>query len=117
MEQNCQLNNNVNQEVIFIWIFFLFIFSWISVELVGRALNNFTFETLKLDPKSTFHTTIIALVVVAIELLTIYYFRSFGIFIYDPIILDSNNYAIKNENITINGILEGIDKNDRIVQI
>ena len=70
-------------EILFAWMFLLFIFSWISVEVVGRALNNFTFNTLGLNEKSTYHTVIIAAVVVILELLTLSYFRSIGAM--DPI--------------------------------
>lgn len=70
-------------EILFAWMFLLFIFSWISVEVVGRALNNFTFNTLGLNEKSTYHTVIIAAVVVILELVTLSYFRSIGAL--DPI--------------------------------
>lgn len=66
-------------ELLYAWTFFLFIFSWISVELVARAINNFTFNTLKMDEKSTFQTTIIALICIIIQLLTLNYFRTLGI--------------------------------------
>lgn len=67
----------------FVVIFILFIFSWISVSVVGRALDNFTFSTLKLNEKSTYQTTIIALTVVAIEITIIYYLKSFDVHVYD----------------------------------
>lgn len=70
-------------EILFAWMFLLFIFSWISVEVVGRALNNFTFNTLGLNEKSTYHTVIIAAVVVILELVTLSYFRYIGAM--DPI--------------------------------
>lgn len=70
-------------EILFAWMFLLFIFSWISVEVVGRALNNFTFNTLGLNEKSTYHTVIIAAVIVILELVTLSYFRSIGAM--DPI--------------------------------
>lgn len=70
-------------EILFAWMFLLFIFSWISVEVVGRALNNFTFNTLGLSEKSTYHTVIIAAVVVIIEIVTLSYFRSIGVM--DPL--------------------------------
>jgi len=73
----------LKQELLFAWIFVLFIFSWISIDVVGRALNNFTFKTLELNANSTWHTTIIAIVVVSIELITIYYFKTMNINIYE----------------------------------
>lgn len=69
--------------VIFAWIFMLFIMSWVSVAVVGRAIDNFTFSTLKLNDKSTFHTCVIAFVIIGIEFATIYYFNSIGIKVYD----------------------------------
>lgn len=81
----------------FVWIFLLFILSWISVAVVGRAIDNFTFSTLKLNEKSTYHTVIIALVILAIEIATISYFNSIGIVIYDSSSWDCNN-TNDNEN-------------------
>ena len=69
--------------IIFAWIFMLFIMSWVSVAVVGRAIDNFTFSTLKLNDKSTFHTVVIAFVIISIEFATIYYFNSIGIKIYN----------------------------------
>lgn len=77
-----QFRDNLQQGILFTWIFFLFILSWISVAVVGRAIDNLTFTTLKLDSRSTFHTTVIAIVIIAIELATIYYFSCLGITIY-----------------------------------
>ena len=74
--------SGIKQELLFAWIYILFIFSWISIDVVGRALNNFTFRTLGLDENSTWHTTIIAFVVIFLELLTIYYLKSSGAPIY-----------------------------------
>lgn len=102
---NNQINNDscdtLKHAIIFAWIFFLFILSWISVAVVGRAIDNFTFSTLKLDDKSTYHTCIIAFVIVAIELVTIYYFYSLGIPIYDPYIPNNN---INETQITGSGL-------------
>uniref|UniRef100_A0A6C0BC92 Uncharacterized protein n=1 Tax=viral metagenome TaxID=1070528 RepID=A0A6C0BC92_9ZZZZ len=70
-------------ELLFAWLYILFIFSWISIDVVGRALNNFTFKTLKLDENSTWDTSVIAGVVVILELVTIYYFKTIGMAVYD----------------------------------
>lgn len=69
--------------IIFAWVFFLFILSWISVAVVGRAIDNLSFVTLGLNDKSTLHTFVIAFVVISIELVTLYYFYSMGMNIYD----------------------------------
>ena len=113
-----QYTSEIKQELLFAWIFILFIFSWISIDVVGRALNNFTFRTLKLDENSTWHTTIIALVVVVLELLTIYYLRSLGVPIYDSNINSNSNPSINTENTqkenTQNNINKEIDYNSII---
>ena len=76
--------------VLFAMVFILFILSWISVAVVGRALDNFTFSTLKLDSRSTFQTTVIAVTVVLIELSMIQYLNNIGVSIYDSSIMNSN---------------------------
>ena len=68
--------------ILFTWMFLLFIFSWISVAVVGRAVDNITFSTLGLSDKSTLHTVVIALVIITIEVLTLYYFNHLGIDLY-----------------------------------
>lgn len=71
--------------IIFSWMFLLFIFSWISVAVVGRAIDNICFQTLKLSDKSTLHTVVIAIVVVLIELLTLFYFSYLGMDLYSDL--------------------------------
>ena len=63
-------------EMLFVWIFFIFVFSWILVELWTRWLDNFTFVTLKLDAKSTWHTFFIALIATAIIITMIIYLKT-----------------------------------------
>ncbi len=63
-------------EMLFIWIFFIFIFSWILVELWTRWLDNFTYITLKLDKNSPMHTFVIALVVSAFIITMIIYLKT-----------------------------------------
>lgn len=104
-QEGTPFSNSLEQLLMFTWIFLLFIFSWISVAVVGRALDNFTFTTLKLNEKSTFQTTIIAFVVVAIEIATIYYFNSVGISIYYPYL------PAKGKRPIINNDIDEIDPN------
>lgn len=94
----------------FVMIFILFILSWISVAVVGRAIDNFTFSTLKLDSRSTYHTTVIAIVVIVIEIVMIYYFKSMGIDLYDRNIVDCNrNHNSKpGSKSSTDGILDSI---------
>ncbi len=114
-EKDPQFTVLMKQELIFVMIFILFIFSWISVEVVGRALNNFTFKTLKLNENSTFHTTVIAIVVVTIELIFIYYFKIIGIPIYDPIFTDSETTeATENNGTTGNNKTNKTTRNGKI---
>lgn len=89
-------------ELLYAWLFILFIFSWISVELVARAINNFTFNTLGLSEKSTFHTTIIALVVVIIQLVTLKYFRILNIVDDTSIDNISSSFGINNNVNNVN---------------
>lgn len=80
--------------ITFTCIFLLFILSWISVAVVGRALDNFTFSTLKLNERSTYHTVVIAVVIVIIEILAIYYFNDNGISLYNPYLKPKNGQQI-----------------------
>lgn len=86
----------VKIEILYFWMFILFIFSWISVELLARAINNFTFNTLGLDEKSTYQTTIIAFVVIFIQIVTIFYFRQLQIIDDNTVTNINNAYGIKN---------------------
>ncbi len=93
---------DLENSLLFTWIFLLFIMSWITVAVIGRAIDNFTFTTLKLDSKSTYHTTVIAVVIFVIEVFMVYYFKSLGITIYDT-------DCIKNdESINMIGSISGI---------
>lgn len=78
IENDMAFTIKMKDMILFIWMFLLFIFSWISVAVVGRAIDNLCFSTLGLSDKSTLHTTIIAVVVVSIEILTLYYFNTLG---------------------------------------
>lgn len=86
----------VKIELLYFWMFILFIFSWISVELLARAINNFTFNTLGLNEKSTYQTTIIAMVVIFIQIVTIFYFRQLEIIDDNTVTNINNAYGIKN---------------------
>jgi hypothetical protein len=98
--------NSLKELILFTWIFLLFILSWISVAVVGRALDNFTFSTLKLNEKSTYHTVVIAIVIVIIEITTIYYFNDMGINMYDQYLPGKNKQlSIDNTNIPIFGLV------------
>lgn len=88
----------VKIEILYFWMFILFIFSWISVELLARAINNFTFNTLGLDEKSTYQTTIIAFVVIFIQIVTIFYFRQLQIIDDNTVTNINNAYGIKNNS-------------------
>lgn len=66
----------ITESLLFIWIFFIVVFSWLIVDLVGRAFNNFTFVTLKMDEKNTVHTVIIALAVIAIVIACVFYLKT-----------------------------------------
>lgn len=95
---NIPYSIKIEYVMLFAWIFLLFILSWISVAVVGRAIDNICFTTLGLSDKSTLHTCVIALVIVLIELLTLYYFNSLGIPIYSVMPDINNLYKSKTNN-------------------
>ena len=49
------MSDTISREFLFFCIFIIIILSWVSIDLIGRFINNFTFGTLGLDDKSTFH--------------------------------------------------------------
>lgn len=68
----------LTQELVFFWAFILVIFSWVLIDLWGRWINNFTFEYLGLNSKSSYHTFIIALAMTCILVVCFIFFRSLG---------------------------------------
>lgn len=91
---------------LFIIIFLLIVFAWITVDLWGRFINNLTFVTLKLSPNSTLHTFIIALVVTLILWNCFAYLATLGYDLQNQIaggLLHDNN----TNNETDNGFMFG----------
>jgi len=66
----------IQSELLFFWIFIIIIFSWVSIDLVGRWINNFTFVTLQLNEKSPWHTFVIAITVIALLFASILFLKS-----------------------------------------
>jgi uncharacterized membrane protein (DUF485 family) len=66
-------------EMLFIWIFLLIILSWYCIDVLGRAINNFTFVTLRLNEKSTYDTFVIAFCVIAIVVASVIFLRTCNI--------------------------------------
>lgn len=71
-----ETSNKILIEFIYFWTFVIFVLSWISVELLARFINNFTFNTLGLDEKSTFQTGVIAFFFILLLVITLFYFRN-----------------------------------------
>lgn len=99
-EDDMAFTFKIKDIILFSWMFLLFIFSWISVAVVGRAVDNITFTTLGLSDKSTLHTVVIAMVIVFIEILTLYYFNNLGMNLYgDNFITSENSNKDEKSNI------------------
>ena len=94
-EDDMDFTFKIKDIILFTWMFLLFIFSWIAVGVVGRAVDNITFNTLGLSDKSTLHTIVIAMVIVIIEILTLYYFNSLGMNLYGDSIIDRSSSKIE----------------------
>ena len=78
MPQETPIHVVIGKEIVFFWTFLLVIFSWVLIDLWGRWINNFTFEYMLLNPKSTYHTFIIAIAFTLIMMTFFTYFRSLG---------------------------------------
>ena len=74
-----RFTNNMSDSSFFFVVFLVIIMSWVLVDLWGRWFNNFTFNTLKLDPKSSYHTFIIALAATIIIVAVIIYLKTLGL--------------------------------------
>lgn len=108
-------NNSISTEdikvgILFAWVFILFIMTWISVAVVGRAIDNFVFSTLKLNDKSTYHTSIIAVAIVLIQLLTMYYFHTLGMDLYGTSFFNNGDESDTNEKTTKKSNTEFINR-------
>ena len=65
----------ITEELLFIWIFLIIIFSWILIDLWGVFLKNFFYVTLQLNEKSSYDTFIVALCATSIIILMIIYLK------------------------------------------
>ena len=65
-------------ELTFVESLFLIIFGWLLVELWQRVIDNFTFNAIKLNRESTYHTFIIALATSVLFLTFIFGFENFA---------------------------------------
>lgn len=68
--------DKIINELTYSEIVFTIIVSWILIALWQRAIDNFTFNYLKLSSKSTFHTTLIAITFTLIFLIYIFSFKT-----------------------------------------
>lgn len=74
-----RFTNNLSDSSFFFIVFLVIIMSWVLVDLWGRWFNNFTFNTLKLDPRSSYHTFIIALAATIIIVAVIIFLKTLGL--------------------------------------
>ena len=75
---NQEYSNTIKSILFFMWIFFIIVLSWVTVDYVARAINNFTFYYLGLDEKSPWDTFIIAITVIAILFTMIIFLKNNG---------------------------------------
>lgn len=64
------------RDMTFVELLFVIVLGWILVELWHKTIDNFTFTTLSLNEKSTYHTFIIALVATSVFLVFVFSFDS-----------------------------------------
>ena len=84
----------VKSELLFFWVFLIIIFSWVLIDLYGRWLNNFTFITLGLDEKSSWHTFIIAITVTAIIFSCIIFLKKCGYNMEPAVCIENNGETV-----------------------
>ena len=112
-----ETSNKILIEFIYFWTFVIFVLSWISVELLARFINNFTFNTLALDEKSTFQTGVIAFFFILLLVITLFYFRNLRVLEDETVgrVIDSVNSNssdrnfIESDSITLISNLEAIN--------
>lgn len=69
-------SNNYLQDIGFLEVLFVIVIGWILVALWQRALDNFTFQTLKMQRDSTYHTIIIALTMTLLFIIFVFLYQS-----------------------------------------
>lgn len=112
-----ETSNKILIEFIYFWTFVIFVLSWISIELLARFINNFTFNTLGLDEKSTFQTGVIAFFFILLLVITLFYFRNLRVLEDETLgrVIDSVNSNssdrnfIESDSITLISNLEAIN--------
>ena len=112
-----ETSNKILIEFIYFWTFVIFVLSWISIELLARFINNFTFNTLGLDEKSTFQTGVIAFFFILLLVITLFYFRNLRVLEDETVgrVIDSVNSNssdrnfIESDSITLISNLEAIN--------
>ena len=76
---NMSVDQNASSEVTFITVVLAIVVAWILVALWTRAIENFSFGTLKLDGDSAWHALIVAITVTVVFLVTIWMIDQFGL--------------------------------------
>lgn len=75
-EKKMPLGTMFIADLSFVEMLFVIVLGWILVALWQRCIDNLTFNSLKLNKDSTYHTFIIALVATIIFLLFVFSFNS-----------------------------------------
>lgn len=70
------LANSFISELNFVEVLLAIILGWILVDLWQRCIDNFTFNTLKLNKNSTYHTFVIAAIATTIFLVFTFTFEN-----------------------------------------
>jgi ABC-type uncharacterized transport system fused permease/ATPase subunit len=86
--------DEISKELLFVALFMVIIFSWVLIDLWCKWLNTFTYETLGLDEKSSWHTFMIAFIVTLIIVTIIIYLRTFGVDYRRGVVGDCDTYGI-----------------------
>ncbi len=114
MSQRVSFGNTLSNYMFFFTVFLVVIVSWVLIDLWGRWFNNFTFNTLNLNSKSSYDTFIIAFAATLIIAAFIIYLKSFNIPFYQDI---TETYTPEHSDNYEDYLFSGIDplvKIDRI---
>lgn len=79
MPRNIRFRDELSESAFLLLVFLVVLFSWVLIDLWGRWFNNFTFNTIGLNPKSSYDTFIIALFMTFLIISCIVYLKTLGV--------------------------------------
>lgn len=79
MPQTNLIRDEISQSGFLFSVFLVVLFSWVLIDLWGRWFNNFTFNSIGLNPKSSYDTFIIALFSTLVIIACIVYLKTLGV--------------------------------------